>query len=533
MRRLRRERSALGAAGRWLDERLGVRSAVAELARHPIPAGSASWFYALGSATLLCFAVLVVSGIALAVFYTPSADRAWQSLQHLTFGVPLGWMLRGVHYWASNFMVALLTLHAVQVFLFGAYVYPRELTWMVGVFLLLATLTNAFTGQIMRFDEDAYWGIGIGAAIAGRVPWIGRQLVGLLLGGPIVGGRTLSRFFALHVFLVPGLIGLLVLAHLRLVLRLGVSAPPVAGRPVDPATERQRYEEHLRQHGVPFFPNAAWRDLVLSGLVLIGIVACAALLGPKGPAGPPDPMRIDTVPRPDFTFLPLFALLALLPPSWETPVLLIAPPLAVATLLAIPLVAWRGERHPARRPVAVLCVVTGFAVLGVLAHVGATAPWSPHMQAWSSAPTPPEDVRGRTPLELQGALLVQARQCRNCHALGGVGGARGPALDGVATRLTHDQLVRQVLQGGGNMPAYGDRLAPEEVRALVAFLRTLGPPGGRARPPLERAADATSRGARDDASRGARDDAPRGARDDASRGARDDAPHRTTDAASP
>jgi ubiquinol-cytochrome c reductase cytochrome b subunit len=486
------QRWALAAAGRWLDERLGLRSVVVALARHPIPPGSASWFYALGSATLTCFAVLLVSGVCLSVFYVPVADTAWHSLRHLTFDVPLGWMLRGVHYWASNFMVALLILHAVQVFLFGAYKYPRELTWVVGVFLLLATLANAFSGQIMRFDADAYWGIGIGAAIAGRVPWVGPQLVHLLLGGPIVGARTLSRFFTLHVFLVPGLIGLFVLTHLRLVLRLGVSEPPVAGQPVDPATEQERYRENLRRDGIPFFPHAAWRDLVLSAFVLLAILACAVLLGPKGPAGPPDPTQIHTAPRPDFYFLWLFAVLALLPPSWETPALLIAPPLVLALLVAIPFVASRGERHPARRPVAVLAVVTGLTVLGVLTWVGASAPWSPHMQAWSAAPTPPEDVRGRTPLELQGALLVQARQCRNCHALGGVGGERGPALDGVATRLTRDQLVRQVLQGGGNMPAYGGELSPEEVRALVAFLRTLGPPGGDARPPLEDPADAAS-----------------------------------------
>jgi len=478
-------RAALGAAGRWVDERLGLREAVVELARHPIPPGSASWFYALGSATLTCFGVLVASGLCLALFYVPSAGDAWNSLEHLTYGVPLGWLLRAVHYWASNFMVAVLTLHALQVFLFGAYKYPRELTWMIGVCLLLATLANAFTGQIMRFDQDAYWGIGIGVAITGRLPEIGQQLVYLLLGGPIVGGRTLSRFFALHVFVVPGLIGGLVLLHLRLVLRLGVSEPPVAGRPVDPDHERARYLERLRREGIPFFPDAAWRDMVFSGLVLLGILGCAALFGPKGPGGAPDPTQIHTVPRPDFYFLPVFALLALLPPWLETPVVLIAPLLGVLALLALPLIAWRGERHPARRPVAVLVVVAGFTVLGILTRVGMTAPWSPHMQAWSADPTPVADVRGRSPLELQGALLVQAKQCRNCHALDGVGGRRGPAFDGVATRLTRDELVRQVLQGGGNMPAYGKQLEPDEVTALVAFLRTLGPPGQSARPPVE------------------------------------------------
>jgi len=127
----------------------------------------------------------------------------------------------------------------------------------------------------------------------------------------------------------------------------------------------------------------------------------------------------------------------------------------------------------------VLAVVVTFAVLGVLTYQGATAPWSPVMNAWSALPTPASQLAGRSPLELQGAVLVQAKQCRNCHSLGGAGGLRGPALDDVATRLTHDQLIRQVLQGGGEMPAYGRNLSPPQVTALVAFLETLHPPGER------------------------------------------------------
>ncbi len=493
-------RARLAAVARWLDARLGVGSPIAELAHHPIPAGSASWFYVLGSATLACFGVLVASGIALSLFYVPSARDAWSSLDHLTYVVPLGWLLRAVHYWASNFMVALLLLHAVQVFLFGAYKYPRELTWVVGVGLLLATLANAFTGQVLRFDQDAYWGIGIGAAIAGRTPGIGAEVVHLLLGGPIVGGRTLSRFFTLHTFVVPGAIATLVLLHLRLVLRLGVSEPPVAGQPVDPRNERARYASLIERHGIPFFPRAAWRDLVFTGCVLLGIVAFALIFGPKGPGEAPDPTQIHTTPRPDFYFLWLFALLALLPPRVETPLLLVAPVLVVGLLVAVPFVAGRGERHPRRRPVAVLGTIVLFTALGVLTRMGETSPWSPVMDAWSALPTPPGYVRGRTPLELQGALLVQQKQCRNCHALGGTGGRRGPALDGVADRLTHDELVRQVLQGGGNMPAYGKRLDPAEVDALVAFLQTLGSPEDRAR-----GADTSDRGATPGAS-----GAPRG-----------------------
>jgi ubiquinol-cytochrome c reductase cytochrome b subunit len=150
-------------------------------------------------------------------------------------------------------------------------------------------------------------------------------------------------------------------------------------------------------------------------------------------------------------------------------------PLASGLLLALPLFAGTGEKSWRRRPGAVLSVLLIVLVVTTLAALGVTSPWSPVMDAGTALATPVAYVQGRSPLELQGALVVQNKQCRNCHSLGGDGGRRGPALDGVATRLTRDQLIRQVLQGGGNMPAYGKNLVPAEVNALVAFLETLRP----------------------------------------------------------
>jgi ubiquinol-cytochrome c reductase cytochrome b subunit len=371
--------------------------------------------------------------------------------------------------------VLVMTLHLIQVFLWGAYKYPRELTWVVGVFLFLCTLGMAFSGQILRWDADAYWGLGIGASMAGRFPLIGRQVVEFLLGGPIIAGRTLSRFFALHVFVIPGLLIGLVAVHLWLVLRLGINEWPMPGRLVDRATYRQRYEEEVRRDGVPFFPVAARKDMIGMAVVIAGVLACAALFGPYGPNGVPDPTLIDTEPRPDFYFLALFALFALLPPWTETALLLVGPVVVILLLLALPFLAGTGEKSWRRRPVAVIGVLLILLTVGTLAGLGITSPWSPVMDAWSGLPVPEAYVRGRTPLELQGAAVLQGKQCRNCHSLGGEGGRRGPALDGVATRLTQDQLIRQVLQGGGNMPAYGKNLTPAEVTALVAFMQTLRP----------------------------------------------------------
>jgi ubiquinol-cytochrome c reductase cytochrome b subunit len=463
--------------GQWLDERLGVGAPLAEVSGHRVPRTTASWWYVFGSGTLVLFAIQVVTGVCLATVYVPSAAGAWESLEVLNYEQPLGWYLRAVHGWGSNFMVAMMSIHMAQVFLFGAYKYPRELTWIAGVFLLLCTLGMAFTGQVLRFDQDAYWGLGIGAAIAGRMPLLGPEVVHLLLGGPIIAAETLSRFFTLHVFVVPGLLIGFVAIHLLLVLRLGVNEWPMPGRLVNRATYRREYEEQVQRDGLPFFPDAAKRDLVFAGITICAVLACAAIFGPFGPNGQPDPTIIRTTPRPDFYFLSLFSVFALLPPYTETVLILVGPVLGIIALFALPFISGTGEKSWWRRPVSVLGVVLVFLTLATLTWLGISSPWSPHMEAWSSAPVPVEYVRERSPLELQGALLLQSKQCRNCHALGGEGGQRGPALDDVATRLTHGQLVRQILQGGGNMPAYGRNLSPAEVSAIVGFLGTMHPTG--------------------------------------------------------
>lgn len=457
----------------WFERRLGLEKPITEAAAHPTPPRSASWWYVFGSAATVLFMLQVVTGILLALVYTPSAGEAWSSLQLLNHNITLGWLLRAIHGWGSDFMVAIVLIHMVQVFMFGAYKYPRELTWILGVFLLLFTLGMAFTGQVLRFDQDAYWGLGIGASITSRVPWVGGYLVHALLGGPIIGGLTLSRFFALHVFVIPGMLIAFVALHVWMVLRLGVNEWPMPGRIVRKATYDREYHEHTAKEGVPFVPDAAWKDAVFAAAILLAVLACAIFFGPFGPSGQPDPTIIQTAPKPDYFFLWIYAVLAYLPPELETPFLFIAPVLAIGGMLLLPLVAGEGEKHWSRRPVAVLMVSVIAVSLAVFTHLGTYTPWSPIMNAWSGDPTPAMYLKGRSPLERQGAIVLQNKQCRNCHALGGVGGLRGPALDGIASRMTEDQMIRQVLQGGGNMPAYGNALSPAETRALVAFLVTL------------------------------------------------------------
>jgi ubiquinol-cytochrome c reductase cytochrome b subunit len=463
--------------GGWFEARLQLEKPIEETMQHPVPRETASWAYVFGSAALTVFMLQIVTGVLLALLYVPSGAEAWNSLQTLNHQVTLGWFIRALHGWGSNFMVAIVLIHMLQVFLFGAYKFPRELTWIVGVLLLLLTLGMAFTGQVLRFDQDAYWGLGIGASIASRVPILGPWIVNLLLGGPIIAGATLSRFFALHVFVIPGSLLAFVGLHLFLVLKLGINEWPMPGRIVRRATYEKEYHELLRKDSIPFVPGAIGKDIFFSGFVLLALAACAAYFGPFGPSGQPDPTIIQTIPRPDYFFLWLYAVLSLLPPSLETPVLLIGPVIALGFLVALPFFSGEGEKSWKRRPIAVLTILLVAVGLGTFTRLAGYAPWSPVMDAWSGDPIPAQYLKGRTALERQGALVFQAKQCHNCHALGGLGGKRGPELDRVAVELTEDQLIRQVIQGGGNMPAYGKNLNPAETTALVAFLDTLHPAG--------------------------------------------------------
>lgn len=476
-------RSLLFQLANWFDQRLGVRETLLPMMTHPIPRGAAGpmgWWYVFGSASMTLLLLQVVTGIGLAFVYVPAPDAAYESLLYLNYQQPLGWFIRALHYYAGSGMVVLVLVHMTQVFLHGSYKYPRELTWVVGVLLLCCTLGMFFSGQILRWDPDAYWGLAVAGSMAGRVPVLGPWIVEVLHGGPVIGGGSLSRFFALHVFIIPGALISLLIVHLWLVLRCGISAPPSPDQPVDPATYDAEYHAELKTSGVPFFGDAILKDAFFSALAVIVVVMLAAVLGPKGPSELPDPTLGGANPRPEWPFLWLFALLSLSPPAAETFIILVFPLVLVAALLAVPFISRRGQRAPSRRPVAVLLVIVLYTTLGVLTYQGAVAPWSPAMQAWSGDPIPIRVVEQSSPLQLQGATVFQNKSCRNCHALDGVGGRRGPDLSSIGTRLTREHLIDQISNGtpgGGDMPAYGKQMGPHEMTAIVDFLVGLRPAG--------------------------------------------------------
>ena len=209
----------------WLDQRLAASGFLTGMLFRKVPKGT-NWFYTLGSATLFAFIVQAVTGVFLAMFYTPSVTQAYASISHINNDVPLGQFVHGMHKWGSSVMVILIFVHMGRTFFFGAYKYPRELNWVIGVVLLILTMTMAFTGYLLPFDQRSYWASIVGININGTGPIVGPYLSDFLRAGPELGATTLSRFYAIHMLLVPGAIIALIGAHMYLVVKLGTTAPP-------------------------------------------------------------------------------------------------------------------------------------------------------------------------------------------------------------------------------------------------------------------------------------------------------------------
>jgi quinol-cytochrome oxidoreductase complex cytochrome b subunit len=209
----------------WVDERTSLSGGARWMMFRKVPKGT-NWFYTLGSATMFAFLNQAMTGVFLAMYYDPSATNAYESARYITNEAFLGEFVRGMHKWGSTVMVVLVFLHMGRTFFFGAYKYPRELNWVVGAVLLVLTMLMSFTGYLLPFDQKSYWATIVGVNINGTGPLVGPYLNDFLLAGPDFGATTLSRFYAIHMLLVPGLIAALIGAHLYLVAKLGTTAPP-------------------------------------------------------------------------------------------------------------------------------------------------------------------------------------------------------------------------------------------------------------------------------------------------------------------
>jgi quinol-cytochrome oxidoreductase complex cytochrome b subunit len=220
----------------WLEERSGLVGGVKYFLFRKVPRDT-SWWHTLGSATLTAFLVQLGTGVILAFYYKPHPDTAFESVQRITNDLTLGWLVRGMHKWGASVFIILMFLHMARVFLFGAYKYPRELNWIVGVLLLVLGMLEGFAGYLLPWDQTAYWATVVGINLNGTGPFVGPFLAWFLQGGAEIGGNTLTIFYALHMLLIPGAIIGLILLHLYLVVRLGVSSPPWSKE----AAGRERY----------------------------------------------------------------------------------------------------------------------------------------------------------------------------------------------------------------------------------------------------------------------------------------------------
>jgi quinol-cytochrome oxidoreductase complex cytochrome b subunit len=213
--------------GNWLDERVGWRRVWDAIFLRKIP--KVNWLYTLGSASLFVAINQIITGILLTIYYVPTPDHAYDSVQFITTQVSAGWLIRGLHHWGASAMVILVVVHMLRVILYGAYKYPREVTWFSGVFLLLVTIGFGFTGYLLPWDQKAYWATIVGTRIAATPPFIGEWVLRVIRGGDELSAVTLARFFGVHVWVLPTALLLLLTFHMYLVIRAGITAVPKRG----------------------------------------------------------------------------------------------------------------------------------------------------------------------------------------------------------------------------------------------------------------------------------------------------------------
>jgi ubiquinol-cytochrome c reductase cytochrome b subunit len=405
--------------GDWFEARLPIRRAARRMLDEQVP-GGAKFTYALGSTTLLTFLVLAVTGIVQLFYYSPSTADAYASVNYLRFQVPFGWLVHGLHYWAATLMIVLALLHLVQVFVWGAFKKPREMTWILGVLLLLGTIAATFTGNPLAWDEKGYWAARVGSGIAGSVPLIGGWLRDVVFGGSTVGQLTLSHFFGLHVAIIPLVIGVILATHLVTFRKEGAAGP---FRPVTASD--------------PFSPDQVLRDVIVFAIALALMIGLSALLLTPV-TGAADPLDASYVARPDWPFLFLFQILKYLPGQLEALGTVGVPVLGTLLLLLVPWLDRKPERSPARRPVAIgafLVIGAGLVALSVAGAQSTPPAITPAIGTPGPTPdasivsTPPGPGPSIASTQIGGATDGQQLfvvYCQECHGPRGVKGITNP-----------------------------------------------------------------------------------------------------------
>jgi len=441
----------------WLNERWPVRAVKRWGLEEAMPGGDSFW-YCFGSSLLFVFTLQVATGIMQLFYYVPVRDHAYQSVMYLRREVPFGWLIHGLHYWGSNAFIVLLGLHISRVFIWGAYKKPRQLIWMVGVLLLSSVLALSFIGALLPWDELGYWAAEVGTSIAGTTPVIGAFLKMFLRGGAAMTQMTLSRFFVLHVMILPSLLGALILIHLVAFRQFGISGP---------------WKEEKRKTMGRFWPDQVLKDLIVISAIFLALVGLSAFW-PAPVTGPADEVDNTYFPKPEWQFLFLYQFIKLFKGRLEPVGTVGVPLLLFLVFILLPFYDRGRERNPLRRlwalagGAAMVAWLITYTILGHLSNPGgAAAGGSLSISAALS------------PGARNGAQLFQKQGCMACHTVNGRGGSIGPNLSNEGTSgRTPQWLAQQIRYPKSHdpktvMPSFSS-LSKTQINNLVEFLGSLG-----------------------------------------------------------
>lgn len=429
----------------WLDSRTGYRWLLHKILDEPLPRG-AGWFFTTGSVVTLLIGCQFVTGIGLSMYYVPSPALAYDSVRFIMNGLPLGWLLRGLHFWGASFLVVAAVVHMLRVFFFGSYKAPREVTWLSGVVMLLVILGFALSGYLLPWDQKAYWATTVSINIARSTPLVGEYVADVMRGGPDLGALTLGRWFAAHVFLLPITLVTLIAAHIALMRKHGISGPLKESPGPGPA----------------FFPWHVIKDTFMMAAVFASLFTIAAMV-PAHLDEIANPADASYVPRPEWYFLFLFQLLKYFPGPLEPIATMVVPGVVVGFLFLLPFLDRSGDRHPFRGSRKWFTAALTAMGAGVLALTTLGLRDRP-------ASTPSDGL-----LPIAGKQLVANAGCQRCHVSG------GPASSLSSIRLTKDDewliahMADPVAIAPGARPANDPAPKPTisrfQAQAILAFLR--------------------------------------------------------------
>jgi len=433
-------------AADWLDSRTGYRWLLEKVLYEPLPRGT-GWFFTTGSVVSLLIGCQFVTGIGLSMYYVPSPSLAYDSVRFIMTGLPLGWLLRGLHFWGASFLVVAAVVHMLRVFFFASYKAPREVTWLSGLVMLLVILGFALSGYLLPWDQKAYWATTVSINIARSTPVVGEYVADVMRGGPNLGALTLGRWFAAHVFLLPITLITFIAAHIALMRKHGISGPL----------------KTTPGPGAAFFPWHVIKDTFMMAAVFASLFAVAAML-PAHLDEIANPSDASYIPRPEWYFLSLFQLLKYFPGPLEPVATMVVPGVAIGFLFLLPFLDRSGERHPFRG--SRKWFTAAFAVMGL----GVIALTSLGLK---DHPASSSDEAGLLPIA--GQQLAESTGCQRCHVSGG---SSSPLA---SIRLTKDDewvlshLADPVAIAPGarpdNEPAPKPMLSRFQAQAVLAFLR--------------------------------------------------------------